>query len=592
MTLFTKESLELLKSRVDLVDVLSSHVELKRAGPAFKALCPFHDEKTPSFVVQRGDSHYHCFGCGAHGDAIQFLMQHLKMSFIEAVESLAQRFHVALEKAEGLQKPGPSKALLKDAMESACQFYHFILLHTPEGHEALHYLYRRGLDLDFVRTFEVGLAPRAGGLFRKTMHERKHFDDVLAETGLIHKNKNGDWRDFFSERITFPIRDASGAVIAFSARKYRESTFGGKYINTPETPLFKKSHVLFGLNYCRRRIAKERRAIIVEGQIDALRLIQEGFNITVAGQGTAFGEGHIKELLHLGINTAYLAFDGDKAGQEAAIKVGNLLQKHGVEAYVAAIADGMDPDALLREQGPEGIQKLLKNSMDYLSFLVKHFSQQLNLDSPAAKTELIHTVAQRIREWDDPLMVHESLRKLSKLAHVPEDIVGVGQDHIPQIYIKKSGSVGELLIDPDRILEMDLLRWLLLMGENSPHFIEIARINLSPEQFRIPVFRQIYQTYLEASNQQHPLDLLSLAINLDDAEAQMVMSDILQKKINREKAEDHFMETIQKMLDRQWMNAREEIRMKIHSGRYSDEEVLQLAKQFDELKKNPPKAQK
>jgi DNA primase len=409
---------------------------------------------------------------------------------------------------------------------------------------------------------------------------------------LLAKGKNGDWREFFYDRITFPIRDASGSVIGFSARKYKETTLGGKYINTPETPLFKKSHVLFGLNYCRRRIAKERRAIIVEGQIDALRLIQEGFNITVAGQGTAFGEGHLKELMNLGINTVYLAFDGDNAGQEAILKVGNLFQKSGVEVLIPSLPEGSDPDSLLREYGPEGFYNLLEKSIDYLSFLIRYYSRQLNLDSPAAKAELVHTIAARIREWEDPLMVHESLRKLSKLTHVPEETIGVGIEHIPQIYIKRSASVGELNVDPDRILEMDLLRWLLLMGESFPHFIEIAKINLQPIHFRVSICRLIYQTYLDAATQQNSLDLLSVAIDLDDAEAQMLMSDILQKMVNKEKAEEHFLETIQKLLDRHWMFEREEIRMKIHSGRYSDEEVLQLAKQFDDLKKHPPKAQR
>lgn len=303
MVLFSKDSLETLKQRIDLVEVMSAHVDFKKSGSAYKALCPFHDEKTPSFMIQKGDSHYHCFGCGAHGDAIQFLMSHQKMSFIEAVESLAQRFHVHLEKLEDKEEQkGPSKALMKEALNFAAQFYHHALLHTAEGHEALQYLYKRGLDLDFIRHFQIGLAPKAHpGLLRKVMQAKSIYPDVLLEAGLLGEGRDGNFRDFFSDRIMFPIHHHTGGVIGFSARKYKEDTFGGKYVNTPETPLFKKSKVLFGLNYCRRRIAKERKAIVVEGQIDALRLIHAGFNITVAGQGTAFGEGHVKELMTLKI---------------------------------------------------------------------------------------------------------------------------------------------------------------------------------------------------------------------------------------------------------------------------------------------------
>src|SRR5262249_31718360 len=225
-----------------------------------------------SFVIQKGDSHYHCFGCGAHGDAIQFLMTHLRMSFLEAVESLAERFHVELEEVETKEHKGPPKALLKDALERAVEFYHFYLLHTIEGHAALEYLYSRGIDLDFIRTFQFGLAPKQAGIFTRVMREQKFTDALLEEAGLLSKG-----REFFSDRITIPIRDAVGAAIGFTARKYKTDTFGGKYINTQETTLFKKSKVLFGLSYSRKTIAKDRKCIVVEGQIDALRLISSGF---------------------------------------------------------------------------------------------------------------------------------------------------------------------------------------------------------------------------------------------------------------------------------------------------------------------------
>ena len=162
MGTFSKNSLELLRSRINLAEVLSPYLKLQRSGASYKGLCPFHEERTPSFVIQKGDNHYHCFGCGAHGDAIQFLMTHLKMSFVEAVENLADRFQVELEEVTTSEHPkGPPKAALKDALEKACQFYQFYLLHTLEGHAALDYLYSRGITHDFIRKFQIGLAPSA-----------------------------------------------------------------------------------------------------------------------------------------------------------------------------------------------------------------------------------------------------------------------------------------------------------------------------------------------------------------------------------------------------------------------------------------------
>ncbi len=590
MPLFTKESLEALRQRIDLVDVLSSHIDLKRSGSAYKGLCPFHDEKTPSFMIQKGDMHYHCFGCGAHGDAIHFLMSHLKLSFSDAVQNLAERFHVHLEYLEDLEtQKGPSKTLIKEALEQACRFYHFYLLYTPEGHEVLQYLYKRGLDLDFMNRFQIGLAPRQGGYFRKIMHAKFIKDETLAAAGLITESKEGRWRDFFSDRITFPIRDASGAVIGFSARKYKEETFGGKYINTPETALFKKSRILFGLNYSRRRIAKESKAIIVEGQIDALRLIQEGFDYTVAGQGTAFGEGHAKELLNLGVMTIYLALDNDHAGQEATIKIGDLFQREGVEVQVIQMPKGFDPDAFLREKGSEAFAQLIGNTLGYLEFLVKHYSQSLDVRSPAAKNQLVETIARQIRNWNQPIMVQESLRKLAHLTQISENTLLLEQNYTPNLYIKKSASIGLETIDPDRILELDLLRWLLLLSKERARLLSLAQNNLKPEDFHVPICSKLYRTLLDLFQNNETIDTISMILKLDDPEGQPLIEELLEKKINKEKAEAHFLETLQKILNRNWMEDCEKIKMKIQSGQCNEEEVLALVKEYNELRKNSPK---
>lgn len=584
MGTFSKNSLELLKSRIDLVEVLSPYLRLQKSGASHKALCPFHEEKSPSFIINRGDSHYHCFGCGAHGDAIQFLMTYLKMSFVEAVENLAERFQVQLEEVKGDSQPkGPPKTVLKDAMERACQFYQFYLLHTLEGHAALDYLYHRGITLDFIQHFQLGLAPKVPDLFLKVMREQKISNAILEEVGLINKG-----REFFTDRITIPIRDAQGSVIGFSARKYKLDTFGGKYVNSPETPLFKKSKVLFGLSFSRKNIAKMRKALIVEGQIDALRLIHSGFDWTVAGQGTAFGEEQAKELIHLGVRQVFLGLDGDTAGQEAAIKIGNIFQKEGIEVFVLKLPEKSDPDLFLQEKGPEEWQKLIDQSVDYLTFLVGHLSKSINVQSPAGKTELVQTIAKRIREWDHPLMVHESLRKLARLTQTPESIIGNPEQNAPQVYIKRSASVSFTEVDPDRILEADLLRWLFLMGESCPELIPIAEINLKSDHFRVTTARVLYEKYLLAAKENKPRDLLSLAIDLEQAEQQLFMAEILQKRVNREKAISCFVETVQRILERHWMYQREEIKLKIFGGTCSEQEVLELARKFDEIKKMRP----
>jgi DNA primase len=586
MPLYTKESLDLLRQRIDLPEVLSAHLDLKKAGSSFKALCPFHEEKTPSFIVHRGDSHYHCFGCGAHGDAIAFLMNHLKMGFTESVESLAEKFGVMLERDEKVENTGPSKTILKEALQLACRFYHLMLLQTEEGHRALEYLYKRGIDLEFIRRFEVGFAPRQRNTLYKILKSKELPDPVLQVAGLLSVSEDGVKRDFFSERIMFPIRDGMGNVIGFSGRKFKEETFGGKYINTPETPLFKKSHVLFGLSYSRKRITKEKKALVVEGQIDCLRLIQAGFDFTVAGQGTAFGEGHVRELVNLGVQSIYLALDGDQAGEDAAVKIGDLFQKKGVEVWVVALPPGQDPDTLLRERGPDWFTSRLEKPTDYLTFLVEKLAKTTNLDSPSGKSALTQNVADRIRAWEHPVMVHESLRKLAQLVQVPEELIGVGA--VQTIAVKKEGRITQEGVDPDKIVETDLLRLLFLAGETVKNLFPIAKANLAPEQLKVAVCQRLYAIFLEAFEKGGSTDLLACAAGLEKEDESDIVLDIMGRKVHLEKAEESLIATIRRILQRNWMEERETIKLKIHSGKLNEDEALELAKQFDALKRLVP----
>ncbi len=588
MPFFTRESLDSLRQRVDIVELISAYVDLKKAGATYKALCPFHDEKSPSFVVQSGDAHYHCFGCGAHGDAVQFLMEYSRMTFSEAVEALAERFSVMLTYEDNdIQRQGPNKGKMKAALLEACRFYHFYMLHTQEGHEALKYLYNRGLNLDFLKKFEIGLAPKDAGVFLKYMQEKGFDRDILLETGLLTESQYGsDW-EFFRGRITFPIKDITGAVIGFSARKYQESTGGGKYVNTPETALFKKSSTLFGLNDCRRRIAKERRAVLVEGQVDALRLIDMGLDMTVAALGTAFGDGHVKQLCQLGVTTIYIAFDGDSAGREACAKVGNLFQNKGVEVLVLPIPEKQDPDTLLNERGIEGFLAMLEHCEDYLSFFVRFLSVNIDVNSPAGKHQIVETISKQVRKWENPVMVHESLRKLARIVEVPEDVVGVHiQSHIPMMRKRSLSSMSN--VDPDRILEGDLIRWLLYAEEDRPLFFSCVRHYLKAEYFHVDVCRKVFIAYLEHPELQESREILTLASYCSDKETQLFINDLTNKKINREKAKSLFLSTIQKILDRNWMEQREKIKGEIHSGTHDDDALLELAKTFDELQKSPP----
>lgn len=576
--MFSKESLHNLKEKVDLVEVISSYIPLKKAGKSFKICCPFHNEKTPSFVLQRGDAHYHCFGCGAHGDAISFLVNFLKVSFTEAVEMLAEKFGVSLEYQEGSEKKedlGPLRLVLQET----CNFFQFHLLHTEEGKEALSYLYQRGIDLDFIHLFKVGLAPKDAAVSMGFFKEKKLNFELLQRAGLVVEK--GRRFPFFMERITFPIMDVQGNVIGFSARKFLEKTTGGKYINTPETPLFKKSKVLFGLNHSRKEITKQRRAVIVEGQIDALRLIQEGLNLTVAGQGTAFGEEHVDVLRRLGVKEVFLAFDGDEAGRGAALKVGNLFQKEGVEVFVLEFKEGEDPDSVLRNEGIAGFLHYLHKPKEYIAFLVESLAKDSNLHTPAGKNELVERVKGYLADWKYPLMIYEAERKIANHLQIPEGMV---QQKIVFAKVEKK----DVVVNPDRVLETDLLRWLIVPGNREDSIVELIQKNISAIDFIDPPARKLYGHLCELFLKKAPFDLLTLAEYVDKEEGGL-LDLIVKKKIQTEKAQWGVKESIQKILERNWMLKRESIKTKIQMGKHSEEEVLKLAKEFDELKKSPPK---
>ncbi|MCH9633902.1 MAG: DNA primase [Chlamydiae bacterium] len=585
MAILTQACLETLKQKVDLIDLLSSYLELKRSGAYHRALCPFHDEKSPSFIVQPGSNHYHCFGCQAHGDAIAFLMHHQRLNFTEAVESLAERYQVPLE-YESAKEVGYDKSRLLDVLARANRYFQKHLFESQEGREALDYLSKRHLDEKFLKTYEIGLAPKNGSIFLGAMLDQKVTRKELEEVGLIHESGAA----FFFDRILFPIRDPRGSVIAFSGRLYKEGTRGGKYINSKETYLFKKSYVLFGLNYSRIRLAKGKKVLIVEGQIDALRLISAGLNATVAPLGTALTETHAEKLVQLGIESAYLAFDSDQAGLNAAIKTGNLLQKKGISTSIVLLPENSDPDSIIREKGVSVFRELLETRKDYLSFLLDVSSKRTDLSDPATKSRIVEKIANEVKKWEHPVLVHESLKKLAHLASIPESTLGIEGITTPHIYSPNPSQKGSL-VSSEQYLEADLLTWLLQSDLESKKALKVAEKNVKEEHFQDPSCLKIYQLLIKTLTQEKPVDTLSLMIDLSDEKTQTLLSKLLERKIHKEKFEELFLVAIQRLLDRDWMRQRESVKIKIQSGTLSDHEAMEFAKKFDEIQKNRPKAQ-
>lgn len=580
MAILTQECLEKLKNKIDIVDLISSFLEVKRVGAYQKALCPFHDEKSPSFIVQPASNQYHCFGCQAHGDAIAFLMNHQRLNFLEAIEFLADRYQVLLE-YENDNKPQVDKRRLNNCLETASNYFHNYLLTSKDGKQALEYLRNRNINEAFIKAFEIGLAPQNGNLFLSHMKDQKFTEKELLETQLITESK----RSFFFDRIMFPIKDPRGQSIAFSARLYKETTGGGKYINSKESLLFKKSQVFYGLNYSRMRIAKEKKVLIVEGQIDALRLIESGLNATVAPLGTALTEQHIDKLNQLGVEKAYLCLDSDDAGVKAAIKSGNLLQKKGIEVLMITLPKDSDPDSIITSKGIDAFKKHLSQKRDYLTYLISYYSYKQDLNEPAQKARVVQSIAKQIKEWENPIMVFESLKKLAHLSQLPEETLGIYEVEIPHIYSSSQKTKNEF--NPNQFLEADFLTWILKEDDIDKKWLKTSLNHLDEDAFIDPYTKLVFLTLKEHQND--TIDHLTLFMNINDSKAQKLITHLLEKKLPLDRKEELFIQALQKILDRNWMQKSEEIKVKIQSGMLSDDEAIDLAKQFDQIKKNRPK---
>ncbi|CAM0117340.1 DNA primase [Rhabdochlamydiaceae symbiont of Dictyostelium giganteum] len=586
MPLYTKESINLLRDKIILSEVIGAYVTLKKIGSTYKGLCPFHEEKSPSFMIRQGDHHYHCFGCGAHGDAITFLMNFQRLGFVESLEWLSERFGVVLEKTEAQDKDEVPRGVLKDALGLSARLYHYLLLHAKEAEPALHYLYQRGITLEFIKKFQLGYALSYRKALQKLLYAKGFSEKALEKSGLLLTSDQGNSRDFFIERIMFPICDGMGNVIGFSGRKFKEETSGGKYVNSPETPLFKKSHVLFGLHYSRKQIMKEKKALIVEGQIDCLRLIDQGFDWTVAGQGTAFGEDHVKELIQLGVEKVYLSLDGDLSGEEASVKIGDFFQKKGIAVWIVELPSGFDPDLLLRKKGKHAFEKLLQTPTDYLTFIVNKFSKTIDTATPAGKQQLVDLITKRIRSWEQPVLVHESLNKLATLLKLPVHVITQGLSLEAPVIPKEGASQNR--IDANHILETDFLRLLLFSGEKESEFFQLARNNINPSQLKMALCQRLYAQFLEIEEEGKKLDLLSLATGVEQGEEEAIVETVMSRKVHLDKADHMIRLTIKRLLERNWLEERERIKIALHGGSLSEEEALNLARQFDLLKKQVP----
>ncbi len=427
MAIISPETIQRIIAETDIVDVISSYFPLKKAGANFLALCPFHNEKTPSFNVTPARQIYYCFGCGEGGDAIRFVMRYENLTFPDAASRLAEKVGIRLED-EVFDPDADRRLQLRRLVEKlhkeSSAWFHQLLFRSPSAQHARDYLKARDINSETARRWQLGYAPQNGGALINWAKEAGFSNKVLLESGLaapqdVDNPARGIYARF-RDRLMFPICNDYGNVIAFSGRVLSPDAKGGKYINSPETMLFKKSKTFYGLDRSKRPILKAGQAILCEGQLDLIACVENGIENTVAALGTAFTEDHAR-ILKRHTDEVVLCYDSDAAGYKAAAKAFRQMVTSNLVVKIAPLPAGEDPDSLIKKEGAEAFANRIKQAPEFLDYQIDRASQERNLDEMRDRIEFAKEVSENIARITDKMIQDSLISRVATRLSVPAD---------------------------------------------------------------------------------------------------------------------------------------------------------------------------
>jgi DNA primase len=482
------DDIQVVKDRTDLVQVASQYLTLKKAGAdRMVGLCPFHQEKTPSFGISPSKQLYYCHGCGAGGDAIRFIRELEHLSYVEAVERLAQQAGVTL-RYEGdspeARRAAARKHALYRANEQAAELFSSMLAEGREAADAREYIGARGISAESVATFGIGFAPGYRDfLLRRLSQARDLSPEILLEAGLATQGDDGQMRDRFRGRLTFPIHDLQGRGIGFGARILPTDPRAGdqaKYLNTAETSIYKKHEVLYNLHRARQAVARSGEVFVVEGYTDVIGLVQAGIAEAVATCGTALGEGHFRQLARF-TQRAILAFDSDEAGARAAERAFAFQEQFpSVQALVMIIPQGLDPADFVAEHGAEAVREAAKGARPLVEYMVRRTIERHELTSVEDRSKAVAEVVPVLDRLTDPV-------RRSEYAHLVADLTGVDETSVRQALEARGRGrpVGVAADPPKRLSARDKLeREMLKLLVRDQAIFDAYVTRLSDEHFR------------------------------------------------------------------------------------------------------------
>lgn len=512
-----------LRHRVDIVEVIRDYVPLKKQGQNYTGLCPFHAEKTPSFVVSPQKQIYHCFGCGKGGYVFTFLMEKNGVTFPEAVELLAKRYGISLPRTEISPERAKQDSLKQryyHINELAAQFYHQTL-NTPAGSNALSYLEKRGVDIDTRTKFLLGYAPPSWDLLTRFLLDKDIKEDELAILGLAARNQMGNLTDRFRDRIIYPITDDRGRVIGFGGRVMNGSQ--PKYLNSPDTPLFNKGKHLYGLNLAKGKIRSLDRAIIMEGYMDVIAAHKHGIDNAIGSLGTALTSEQARLLQRYTYNTC-ICFDADAAGQEAALRGMEVLQQQGCQVSVITIPGAKDPDEYLQKEGQENFILLVKTALSLLEYKLVKLMETYDYSSINGKIQIVQHLLPDLLKVQSPVGKQAFIQLLAEKLILPETVIHAeirknagSQPSNTKVVTKSTGK------NASEKAERSLIRIIL---ENPEMFEELEKRG-GKELFTDPVLKEIYQTNYLMRQTGHNIKANDLVSLLDNDNAQQYLTELL-----------------------------------------------------------------
>lgn len=487
---YSDEIIEEVRSRNDIVDVISTYVKLQKKGSSYFGLCPFHNEKSPSFSVSRQKQMYYCFGCGAGGNVFTFLMEYENYSFVEALQYLADRAGVDLperEYTEEERKRADTKAILLEIQKHAAQYY-YVQLKSPQGGHALAYLKNRQLDDDMIRAFGLGYSDKYSDSVYRYLKSKGYSDDMLVKSGLVAIDEKQGPHDKFWNRVMFPIMDANNRVIGFGGRVMGDAK--PKYLNSPETMIFDKSRNLYGLN--RARSTKKNYFLLCEGYMDVITLHQAGFTNAVASLGTSLTAGHAA-LIRRYVQEVYLTYDSDEAGTKAALRALPILKEAGISARIIRMDPYKDPDEFIKNLGAEAFDERIRNARNGFMFSLEILEKDYDMNSPEGKTAFMREAARRLTLFDEEIERSNYIDAVAAVYHVSREDLRklVIRMAVQNGLAKPADQVKRRNVreKEDGILRSQkiLLTW---MAADENVFRQIEKY-ISPEDFTDGIYRQV-----------------------------------------------------------------------------------------------------